>query len=207
MNLGVIHMKNNIISRIKSLRFKTNYGILKYINDILSYRNIYNGDENLDYNRTLYGALVDNNIVCEAYAQAVQLLAKEFGIDRITAKSVTHEWSFVKMDDDVWYIFDLTWDDSGFMDKVFNRKSPYSINFLLTGSDEIAIENIPYREEENHILSYNWFEPTSETDYLTYPPISAKRYIPSEEELEDLKKQMNPLFFLVIKKKFLIQYI
>eukprot|EP00833_Pecoramyces_ruminatium_P004848 jgi/Orpsp1_1/1178880/evm.model.c7180000067068.1 len=188
-NLEVVRMKNNVVSRIKSLGFKTNYGIMRYIHDFLSYRNVYNGDENLDNIRTLYGALVDNNIVCEAYAEAVQLIAKEFGIECVTARSVTHEWNFVKMDDGIWYIIDLTWDDSGFMDKAFNgEESPHSLNLFLTGTDEIAYGNVLYKDEVNHLLSTNWYDTTGETDYMTYPPISDKRYVPSEEELEDVKK-------------------
>lgn len=205
MNLEVVRMKKNIVSRIKSLGFKTKYGIIKYIHDYLSFRNVYNDDENLDFIRTLYGALVDNNIVCVAYADAIQLLANEFGIDCVIAASVTHEWNFVKMDDGKWYIIDLTWDDTGYMDRAFNSVTYNVTDFFLTGEDELFYDDVTYKEDEDHLLSFDWYDDTGENDYLTYPPVSSKRYVPSEEELEDAKKikESTFLFGNIIKKYFL----
>lgn len=64
---------------------------------------------------TPYGILVENLGVCESYAEAFLLLAKEAGLEAIivtgTLDGVNHEWNRVKLEDS-WYTLDVTNNDS-----------------------------------------------------------------------------------------------
>jgi len=187
-NIEVVRMKNNLISRIKSLGFKTDYGKLKYIHDFIIYRNRYKIDENLKFIRTPYGALVDNISVCQGYAEAFQLISKEIGIDCIIGRSSSHEWNFSKFNNK-WYVVDVTWDDTVY-DKAFYLPEKVVTTYFLMGTNDIAYDNIAYINETSHKLVFNWFYRSNgkNDDYLTYPLISSEGYEPTEEDLEDIEK-------------------
>jgi hypothetical protein len=59
-----------------------------------------------------YGALVNQDAVCQGYALAYELLLQEVGIQCVMATSDTmkHAWNMVKLDG-AWYHVDTTWDD------------------------------------------------------------------------------------------------
>jgi|GEM_PF-3414456 len=67
----------------------------------------------------IYGALVEHQGVCEAYARAFQFLCSYYGVTAIcvsgdaTNSSGTegHMWDMVLMNDGKWYAMDVTWDD------------------------------------------------------------------------------------------------
>lgn len=63
---------------------------------------------------TIYGALVENNAVCEGYTRAMQYLLKMVGIETISvngySKNELHQWCMVNIDDN-WYHLDPTWND------------------------------------------------------------------------------------------------
>ncbi len=53
--------------------------------------------------------------VCEGYARTFQMLLNYAGIENVvvtgTSRGQNHAWNLVKLDDDAWYWYDLTWDD------------------------------------------------------------------------------------------------
>lgn len=61
-----------------------------------------------------YGALVNQDAVCNGYAEALQLLFACAGIESQfvigTADGIEHAWNLVKLDNE-WYHLDATWDD------------------------------------------------------------------------------------------------
>lgn len=63
---------------------------------------------------TIYGALIDNEAVCEGYTAAMQYLLKAVGIKSATvngySKNSRHQWCLVSIEDK-WYHLDATWDD------------------------------------------------------------------------------------------------
>lgn len=81
---------------------------------------------------TPYGVLVENLGVCESYAEAFQLVAREAGLESIivtgTLDGVNHEWNRVQLDDK-WYTLDVTNNDNEFVS-----------NALCNLSDEVASE-------------------------------------------------------------------
>lgn len=81
---------------------------------------------------TPYGVLVENLGVCESYAEAFQLVAREAGLESIivtgTLDGINHEWNRVLLDDK-WYTLDVTNNDNEFVS-----------NALCNLSDEVASE-------------------------------------------------------------------
>lgn len=111
----VEQIKNQIIAA------KTNniYYNIKMIHDYLI--------DTIEYDTTvskkgiynIYGALVEREGVCEAYAKAFKYLADEIGIPCVMVigqgtnsdgKTENHAWNYVEIDKK-WYAVDCTWDD------------------------------------------------------------------------------------------------
>ena len=92
---------------------------------------------------TPYGVLVENLGVCESYAEAFQLVAREAGLESIivtgTLDGVNHEWNRVQLDDK-WYTLDVTNNDNEFVS-----------NALCNLSDEVASEIL----KENDVTLIN----------------------------------------------------
>jgi len=93
------------------------YDAVKYFHDEIIRRCKY--DANAENMLSAYGCLVDGRAVCEGYAKALILLCSEYGIECVPITGNTrnsegvvepHMWNLVKLDD-VWYHFDLTWND------------------------------------------------------------------------------------------------
>lgn len=83
---------------------------------------------------TPYGALVENMGVCESYAEAFLLLAKEAGLEAIivtgSMEGVNHEWNRVKLEDS-WYSLDVTNNDSDMVPNgYFNLSDKLAANYL-----------------------------------------------------------------------------
>lgn len=88
------------------------------IHDYLAKTAEYNvKDKNKGYapDHNAYGVLVLKTGVCESYAKAFQLLAKEAGLETkyVTGEAINegpHAWNMIKLDEE-WYNVDVTWDD------------------------------------------------------------------------------------------------
>lgn len=63
----------------------------------------------------IVGVFAKRSAVCEGYAKAYQLLLNACGVDNIyvvgSSKGMGHAWNLVKLSDNKWYWYDLTWDD------------------------------------------------------------------------------------------------
>lgn len=74
-------------------------------------------------NHSAYGVLVKGSGVCESYAKAFQLLAKEMSLDSLYLKGYAgelHAWNIVKIGQE-WYRLDATWDDPTYGDPSHKR--------------------------------------------------------------------------------------
>ena len=81
-----------------------------------------NVDEKVN-NHSAYGVLIKGTGVCESYAKAFQLLAKEMSLDSLYLKGYAgelHAWNIVKIGQD-WYRLDATWDDPTYSDPSHKR--------------------------------------------------------------------------------------
>ncbi len=81
--------------------------------------------------------------VCEGYAKAFKLLCKRYGIESaliVGDANGPHMWNYVKMDDNNWYLVDVTWDDSN------DPAVPYTVYFLV-GSNSVGFRSSKIGEE------------------------------------------------------------
>ncbi len=116
-------MRDQTISAARSIatsanRQKDTYSKVKYVHDLLATYSTYQHvspnavSERLSHNA--YSALIPNdsyNPVCEGYSKAFKMVLDEMRIPCVLIISATHMWNAVKMDDGLWYLVDLTWDD------------------------------------------------------------------------------------------------
>ena len=62
-----------------------------------------------------YGTLVNGNAVCQGYAETFKIFCDLYKIPCVcitgTANGGAHMWNAVQMDDGLWYLLDITWDD------------------------------------------------------------------------------------------------
>ncbi len=61
---------------------------------------------------SLYGALIENNAVCEGYSKSFMVLMERLGYDcmLVSSSSMSHMWNLIKLNGN-WYHMDVTWDD------------------------------------------------------------------------------------------------
>ena len=88
-----------------------------------------------------YGCLVENCAVCAGYAKAYKLIMNRLGIEcgcvtgigTSSMGSGPHEWNYIKIDGEYYYV-DVTWDDPlpfGYSDGTIRR------DYFLLSKDEI----------------------------------------------------------------------
>ena len=110
-----------------------------------------------------YGALINGSGVCESYAEAFKLLCDNSGIPCSIMVSNSHEWNYVKMDGD-WYYVDSTW-----MDTKINGR--YSYEWFLAGTESTS----RYDQKKAHVPSSEAVL-SGDCAKLVYPDISAADY-------------------------------
>ena len=97
----------------------SNYQKIQYVHnwliDNLQYDQTYS-NENI---RNIYGALIENDVVCEGYAKAFKYLLDKLNLpciivagEAINSEGTleSHMWNYVQIND-IWYAVDVTWDD------------------------------------------------------------------------------------------------
>ena len=98
---------------IVSLNTDTRYDFIKSLHDYLSEELSYIDDYASCFDA--YGALVNNEAVCQGYAEAFKLFCDKYNVPCVcvtgTANGGPHMWNAVQMDDGKWYLVDVTWDD------------------------------------------------------------------------------------------------
>ena len=134
--------------------------------------------ENLEYDSTfskdniynIYGALVNNNTVCEGYAKAFKYLLDDVGIPNIIicgigqnskGQTENHAWNYVLLDDK-WYAIDVTWDDPIVIGGgKLSEESKYK--YFLRGSDFLFEDH----EENGNVVKDVYFD---------YPKLNSEDY-------------------------------
>lgn len=168
---------------------------------------------------TIYGALVENNAVCEGYTRAMQYLLKIVGIETISvngySKNELHQWCMVNIDDN-WYHLDPTWndkeDDESIIYLYFNVtdsfiKSDHTIAKKYTNltEDELCgkdddksavLFNLPLPDctsEENSYCNINGAKISDITNYDEYSNIVEKLYEAASDKSD--------VFYLMVDEK------
>lgn len=113
--LKVENVKNKIVSK----KTGSVYGDIKIVHDYLVENINYDKTTSKDHIYNIYGALVNNECVCEGYAKAFKYLLDAMGVDSCIVigkgtnsknESENHAWNYVKLNN-AWYAVDCTWDD------------------------------------------------------------------------------------------------
>lgn len=136
---------------------------------------LYENSETAPHIFDVYGALCENEAVCEGYAKAFQLLCKEIGINCIqtegTGNSEQHMWNSVYLDD--WYYVDVTWDDD------IDGGLPYYGYFNVSESDffkdhvtDTSYLSVPKCEGEKYSY-YNYY--CAKVNSLERSPVNYKK--------------------------------
>ena len=163
----------------------------------MSYEYIDGVASNTEYAHNILGLFVYNTGVCETYAQTFQLLLQYNGVECIQVhgnRGRDHAWNMAKMNNGLWYGFDLTNDD---MD---NNSSPVIFSDFCSADDDFKAIHRPYEPFGDTFSNYGFydipeFSTSSENmeDYytITKDGITYKIYfdklIPIEKENPDLE--------------------
>lgn len=151
----------------------TRHEKVKSINDYLS--------KSIDYAEGThahnpYGAIVNGVCVCEGYAEAFKILCDREEIPCICVVGNTpqgfHKWNMVQMEDNQWYLVDVTWNDN-----TESQDAPYVFySYLLSGSGTKApyFSNSTVADSTVHVPTGKYFA-EAETS-LTYPALSTDTY-------------------------------
>lgn len=161
-----------------NLENRSRYSFVKELHDYLC--------DNVDYvidNRSCfdpYGTLVNGDAVCQGYAETFKMFCDYFGIPVVNISGLgnggAHMWNAVQMDDDMWYLLDITWDDQSpyiyydfflvglqtkdewFGGKAFNVShvpdSPSYLPDLNYASDAFEIPSLEYFDETYNSYTY-----------------------------------------------------
>lgn len=93
---------------------------------------------------TPYGVLVDNYGVCESYAEAFLMIAREAGLEAVIVTgrldNVNHEWNRVKMDGS-WYSLDVTNNDNEYMPNCYFNLPDEIASGILVQDDTAFIDS------------------------------------------------------------------
>jgi len=117
VDIAISKVENIKKDIIKSIENKSVYNKLKTVHDLLVNTIKYDTNGLNSYN--IYGALVENIVVCEGYAKAFKYILDGLNIDCIlvvgtasnsSSQTESHMWNYVKLND-AWYGVDVTWDD------------------------------------------------------------------------------------------------
>jgi hypothetical protein len=120
-------------------------------------------------------------VVCEGYAKAMKILCRKFGLNCVLvageASGESHMWNYVQMENNNWYLVDVTWDDG----------TSISYDYFLTGSKKDL-------NQVTRILAPN-FNSSAYSMSFTYPVLNYLSYPDSVGEHEHtwvLRQEQSP---------------
>lgn len=109
---------------------------------------------------TPYGILVDHYGVCESYAEAFLLIAREAGLESVIVTgrldNVNHEWNRVKIDGS-WYSLDVTNNDNEYMPNCYFNLPDEIASGILVQDDTAFVDSYidQYTSEGMEFEYYN----------------------------------------------------
>lgn len=167
---GAMEKLYQVRNEILQNRTSNTYDNIKMVHDYLI--------ENIEYDTTIskeniyniYGAMVNNEAVCEGYARSFKFLMDGLGIPctlvigkgtNTEGRTENHAWNYVQIDNN-WYAVDSTWDDpvstTGWVSQSSKRK------YFLKGSNDMSKDHTPNGQFTDGGKMFN------------YPPLSTSNY-------------------------------
>lgn len=144
--IGKIEKVRDIVLRHKT---GNTYSDIRMVHNFLVDNLEYETTASQDHIYDIYGALVNNNCVCEGYAKAFKYLLDNLGIEstiiigkgtNTQGESENHAWNCVKLDGN-WYCVDCTWDDPIIIGGLGINTSKYK--YFLKGSSTFNVDHFP----------------------------------------------------------------
>lgn len=182
----------------------TDYQIVYFVNDYLVDNVVYDVTTNKTFVHTAYGALVNDEAVCDGYAYAAQYILDELGVANLvvagkaynpsTGSSEGHMWSYVKLYGH-WYGLDVTWNDPIYYftpsEAVYNANK---VRYFLVGGDEATQTGFYKMEGDSDarvVSNYQIYFTSNDTKLtmeLPHPVIEKEDYIDPTFEVRTQKK-------------------
>ena len=170
----VIEKQAELINKINGISV---YGFsrhekVKSINDYLAKSIVYTDVPNA---HNPYGALVNGMCVCDGYAEAFKILCDREGIPCLNVVGNTpkggHKWNMVQMEDNQWYLVDVTWNDD-----TEGETSYIYYSYLLSGSGTKApyFSNNTVADSTVHVPTGKYYDKADTV--LSYPTLSPDTY-------------------------------
>lgn len=124
-----------------NLANRTRYSFAKTLHDYLCNSVSYVDDERSCFDP--YGALVNKQAVCQGYAETFKMFCDYYDIPCVNLTGTAggaHMWNAMQMEDGLWYILDITWDDGG--------STWVYTDFFLCGLDTVDVnfDKKPFRK-------------------------------------------------------------
>lgn len=146
-----------------------------YLCDVIVYTDLKSDEDKSDHSAA--GVfLKGGKVVCEGYAKAFKILCNEFGIECVLIPGEVpqgpHMWNYVKMEDENWYMVDVTWDDGTIVD----------YNYFLKGSADIPSSRVAYTNFSNSLYAQNFVLP--ELNNVSYTRTHQFKYISNNDAAE-----------------------
>ena len=132
--------------------------------------------------------------VCEGYAEAFKLICDRENIPCITVVGLggggAHKWNYVKMEDGKWYGVDVTWDDQGEGQCMYDYflVGTTSKNGFFGGTDTFSSDHVP--QGTNYSVDFA----------LTYPELSNVSYTTGTPNINSTATFSNPKGMMFIPK-------
>ncbi|MBE5923263.1 MAG: hypothetical protein E7271_02190 [Lachnospiraceae bacterium] len=153
---------------------------------------------------TAYGALVNEDAVCNGYAEALQMMFTCVGVESCfvvgTAGDVDHAWNLVKLSGE-WYHMDATWDDplpdqgDKVMHPYFNVSDEVmASNHTWLRSDYPKAESMTYNYYQYNNQYFETFEEYEDEAYKQMVQHGNTRYEAVIEDYSEGKHEMQFMF-------------
>lgn len=121
--VAAVNAKAESYTGIGSETYKRVLAAHDYVAELVDYNT---KDPHGKYGHTITGGLLskyNHKAVCECYAKLFKLICNAYGIPCILVSGgsetdgqgnvkLDHMWNYVKMEDGLWYLVDVTWDDA-----------------------------------------------------------------------------------------------
>lgn len=132
-------IRDIIVSQLKGY---SQYDQVKYVHNWMIDTFKYDTTYEKSNIHNVYGAFINQEVVCEGYARTFKYILDGLGIESVlvsgtatnsTGETESHAWNYVKLDGK-WYAIDVTWDDPIIMNngKLTNEMK---YKYFLKGSD------------------------------------------------------------------------
>lgn len=138
----------NIKKSILSNKTGKTYDDIKMVHDYIIKNTEYDTTLQKSYIFNIYGALINNEAVCEGYAKSFKYLMDGLGIPctlvigqgtNQNGETENHAWNYVEIDNK-WYAIDTTWDDpvstTGYVSESAKHK------YFLKGSEDMSKDHV-----------------------------------------------------------------